>query len=243
MRPWSVWLQILKHIHVEPARGATFFRIVTKGMIRGPTARGAYSALEMPPLSLKIGSHGALAPSVLALPEGLRAFAGVTIVLERANSSGREVVAIRAVADPWGIAVVLPVFPEAGFCAAALARRQPRHTGHAGVALGYARPVCFFVIKSIRVSNRVTPCMVESNLISALLSQGERPMSVLSKAIDVHGCLVATVTATLAVAAVATRTGSMFPRARSMRSMRTASGGHPRDLCQRRSSMLPKQLD
>jgi hypothetical protein len=233
--PWiatrSACLQMLKRSHIESARGAAFFYIATKGIVRGTSAWRALSALEMPPIPLEIRSHAALAPWVLALPEGMRARAGVSVVLEHADGPSGEVVAIRAAADPRYVAVVLAVFPEAGFCGVALARRQPRHLRQAGVALGYARPVCFLLVKPILVSIRVAPCMVEGSAIGTLSSQGERPMSIPSGTRDVHGGLMVTATATLAVAAVATPAGSMFPRERSAGSTRRGPGGYRKDLC------------
>jgi hypothetical protein len=64
---------MLKRGHVEFAWEVALFCIATKTMVRGSGNWRALGALKMPPMTLEIGSHGALAPSMLALPEGTRA--------------------------------------------------------------------------------------------------------------------------------------------------------------------------
>jgi hypothetical protein len=73
--------------------------------------------------------------------------------------------------------------------------------------------------------------MVDGDVLGTLSSQGECPMSISCRAVEVHVGLVVTATVTLAVAAAATRAGSRYLRARSAWSTRGGSGGHRGDLC------------
>lgn len=232
---------MLKRSHIESTWRAAFLYIATKGILWGASAWRTRSMLEMSALPLEIRSYGALASVVLALPEGIRAWAGVSAVFEHAHGPSGKIVAICAAADPRYVMVLLAILPEAGFCGVALARRQPPYLGVAAVALSSPRRLFFLVEKPILVPNGVTSYMEECDTIGTLSSQGERPMSILSGAEDVHGSLIVTMTAALTVAAGATLVGSMFPYARSVGTPRRRPRGHREYLFWRRSSMLPEQ--